>query len=81
VKQAKCGKYVLIGKIVAQLLFTTQVVWLSQALAMYVECSYMVDTQQIPIESPWKVLSSLYFCLIRLRKVKRMGKSPNRDRK
>ena len=44
VKQAKCGKYVLIGKIVAQLLFTTQIVWLSQALAVIVECSYMVDT-------------------------------------
>jgi hypothetical protein len=26
VKQAKCGKYVIIGKIVAQLLFTTQIV-------------------------------------------------------
>ena len=74
VKQAKCGKYVLIGKIVAQLLFTTQIVWLSQALAEIVECSYMVDTQQIPIGSPWKVLGLLYFCLIRPQKSETRGK-------
>ena len=55
-KQAKCGKYVLIGKIVVQLLFTTQIVWLSQAMAMFVECSYMID-----IGSPWKALGSLYY--------------------
>lgn len=37
---AKCGKYAPIGRIVAQILSTTQIVWLPQALAMFVEHFY-----------------------------------------
>jgi hypothetical protein len=54
---SKCGKYAPIGRIVAQILSTTQIVWLPQALAMFV----VVDTQQISIGSLWKVLGTLYY--------------------
>jgi len=42
---------------------TFVIVWLLQALAMFVECSYMIYTQQIPIGSPWKVLVHLFFLI------------------
>jgi len=41
---AKCGKYAPIGWIVAQILSTTEIVWLPQALTMFTEHSYSVST-------------------------------------
>ena len=68
------GKYTPIGSIVAQILSTTQFVWLLQALAMFVECSYHGRYKS---DNCWESLNGgwyIFYFLFMLRKVKHMGK-------
>jgi len=70
-----------LGQLWQQILSTTQFVWLPQALAMFIECSYSgrytADNYWESLEGAWYTLCFLFM----LRKVKHLGKSPNRDRK
>ena len=71
---AKCGKYVPIGRIVAQILSTTQIIWLPQALAMFVEHSY---SGRYTADIYWESLEGTGYTLLfwfTLRKVKHVGK-------
>jgi hypothetical protein len=64
VKQAlplsRCGKYAPIGSTVAQILSTTQFVWLLQALGMLVECSY---SERYTADNYWESLEGAWYTL------------------
>ena len=78
----KCGRYTPIGSIVAQILSTTQFVWLLQALAMFVECSYH---GRYKADNYWESLNgacfTLYFFYLCWEKWNTWEKCPNRDGK